>query len=165
MSGKPEAPDNDWDDLLGEVKQSGISPEMARALLSMNPKLREEGKNTAWVVASGQKAAHQGAQLQAQPATKAAKSGGDVFSELDVLRRNLEAEEQQIDLQTKQLQEQKIKAKRTALEAFMKVLLAKDPEMLSPMTQQAVADNKVFLDRLGFSVKGFVEMKRKMGTK
>jgi hypothetical protein len=160
---------DDWDDLLGEAKQSGISPEMARALLSMNPKMREEGKNTAWVVSSGQKAAHQSAQLQQTPAAKpgagpAAKTS-DLFSEIDTLKRKLELDEQQVDQQIKALQEAKTKLKQDALDQFQRALLGKDPELLSPMTQQALADRKSFLDRLGFSVKAFVEFKRKHGAR
>ncbi|MCC6808185.1 MAG: hypothetical protein IT381_12240 [Deltaproteobacteria bacterium] len=165
---KKAAEKEDWDDMLGEEQQSGISPEMARTLLSMNPKLREEGKNTAWVVSSGQKAAHQGSQKQkaaaAAPAAKPA-AAGDVFSELDTLKRKLELDEQQFDLQLQQIQVEKARAKQSTLEDFMRVLINKDPELLSPMTQQALADKKAFLDKLGFSVKAFVEFKRKHGTK
>lgn len=162
--------DADWDDVLGEAKQSGISPEMARALLSMNPKLREEGKNTAWVVSSGQKAVHQGAvqqqQQAAKPGAKQAGPGGhDAFTEIDARKKKLEEEDKRVEAEIKALQDGRARAKQETLDGIMRFFAERDPELLSPMTQQALADNKVFLEKLGFSVKVFVEFKRKLGKK
>jgi hypothetical protein len=164
----PKQPEADWDDVLGEAKSSGISPEMARTLLQMNPKMREEGKNTAWVVASGQQAATKGARVQAESAKQAApKQGeGDLYTSFDDIKRKLELDENELEQQVKLLQQQKLQAKADALESAMRAIMQKDPEMLSPMTQQALADRKAFLDRLGFSVKTYVDFKRnKMGSR
>jgi len=166
MSKEPKD-EGDWDDVLGEAKQSGISPEMARALLSMNPKMREDGKNTAWVIASGQQAANQGARVQAEAQKQpAAKPATDLYSSFDEIKRKLESDDKAIDLQIKALQEQKLRLKADALESAMRAIMQKDPEMLSPMTQQALTDRKAFLDRVGFNVKSYVDFKRnKMGSR
>ncbi len=166
---------DDWDDMLeGDQKTQGLSPDMARTLLSMNPKLREEGKNTAWVVRQAQQAQQgggKGAKPQAaQPAgssTSAPKGGADVFGALDQLQKGFELEAQRIDVEKQKLEEQKKKLeqaqaqlKSKMLQEFTQWLLGKDPELLSPLTQQALSERKAFLDRIGFSVKYFADAKR-----
>lgn len=166
--------DEDWDDLLeGKEKVPGLSPDMARALLSMNPKLREEGKNTAWMVHSSQQAQQSGAKGEKPKpppsnVTVQTKPGADVFGVLDELKKHMEQETQRIDLEKRRLDderrkldEQMKKLNGQLLDQLCDWLLAKDPELLSPLTQQALSERKAFLDRLGFSAKQYSERKRR----
>lgn len=163
----------DWDDLLGEAKQSGISPDMARALLKMNPAMRAQGVNTAWVVNQSQDAQHKKEQkaagstvAQKAPTASSGKAsptvagGGDVYQLIDGFAARAQQDEQQIDAQIKKLQEAKHLQQKRLLEELMQALAQKDPELLSPFTQQALTDKREALAKLGFSVKGFVEFRK-----
>jgi hypothetical protein len=168
--------DEDWDDMLAPAQQTpGLSPDMARALLSMNPKMREEGKNTAWVVReaqSAQKQAKQGAKPQTPsavvPASLMPKAGTDVTGALQQLKKGFQSETERIEVEKKKLDEEKKKLEQQQAQLKAKLLaeltqwlIAKDPELLSPLTQQALSDNKTFLDGIGFSMKYFIEAKKR----
>lgn len=164
------APEQDWDDLLGEAKSSGISPDMARALLQMNPAMRDKGVNTAWVVNQSQDAQHAG-KTGAKPATAkpatakpatatASPSSGDVYQLIETHEKRMAEDETRFDLEIKKLNEAKQQNRARILAELMTALAAKDPELLSPFTQQALSDKKAALEKLGFSVKGFAEHRR-----
>ena len=131
----------------------------------MNPAMRAQGVNTAWVVSQSQDAQHaaqKGEKPAAQKTAEAAKpASGDIYQLIEAHEKRLLEDEARIDLELRKLQEAKLQSKQRVLSDLMAMLLSKDPELLSPFTQQALVDKKAALDRLGFSVKAFAELKRK----
>lgn len=139
---------------------------MARALLQMNPAMRDKGVNTAWVVNQSQDAQHAGktgakpAPAKPAPSVAPSPSGGDVYQLIEAHEKRMAEDETRFDLEIKKLSEAKQQNRTRILGELMTALAAKDPELLSPFTQQALSDKKAALEKLGFSVKGFAEHRR-----
>ncbi|MCC6808761.1 MAG: hypothetical protein IT381_15150 [Deltaproteobacteria bacterium] len=149
---------NDWRSKLGEKKPRGVSPDVARKILDLNPKLREEGKDTAWMV--GQSAsAQQGNKAALAPSPSA--SPPDSQKAFAAQQAALDKDDARIDTEIKRLQEEKAANKRRTLDELIAWLFENDPELRSPMTQQTMSETKAFLDRIGFSMKVYSDAKKK----
>jgi hypothetical protein len=148
-----------------EPKQVGISPDLARKLLEMNPKLRNDGFDTVGLVNQSQNAAV--GKPPPKPTAPAAKPtqptapSESVVDTLAAIGKSLGEAEQTIDREIAALQDKKKQASAAALAQWIAWLQAHDPELRSPFTQEVLADEKALLDRLGFSVKDYVALRKK----
>lgn len=145
--------DDPWEKLDAQQKD-GLSPEMARKLLAMNPAMRDRGMNTQNLVADSQKKG-------AKPAAVASTSDKGLHSELEAIRRHLDDEEKRITEAQKQLERDRILAKEKSFASLVKWLLAKDPDITSPLNQQALKDEATLLGRIGFDMKRYAEARKK----
>ncbi|MCC6810607.1 MAG: hypothetical protein IT381_24465 [Deltaproteobacteria bacterium] len=147
--------DDPWQTLDSQQAQ-GISPEMARKLLSMNPAMRERGMTTAQLVKDSASAKPG----SVKPAAKAAPEGG-FETELVELKNKLDAEEKRIAEAQKQLEQARAEAKQASFHGVVKWLLSKDPDITSPLNQQVLKDEAAFLQRVGFDMKKYGEERKK----
>jgi len=148
--------DNKWDNMLGESSPE-MSPEIARALLAMNPSLREQGMNTKAVLSQSRQA-QTGKVAPAAPAQKIAPpKGGDIrVNEAgEKFRLMLAAEEAEVDAELKRLEQKRANLRNEMRERFASWLNGKDPELLSPYTQQLLQTEKAFLEKVGFNLTWF----------
>lgn len=144
---KPKTPIASWDELAGEEKPAGMSADMARKLLEMNPALRNQGLSTDVIV---NRAPQPGG-----PKPQAQKAQG--FLELVALTVDgVTAEHRKIDEEIAALQRRKLAARDEAQQAIIKWLLGNDPDMLSPVTQRVIEQHKAVLEKIGFTVQGYL---------
>ncbi len=164
---KPSPEPEDWELALREKAQPGLSPELARKLLSMNPALRDRGADTASLVAEAQKARSgirppSAGNAQPAPNQDAATDG---LAAVDALKQAFTDTNKQLDLEQKRIQEERSSNISRTLDAFHQWLRDNDPQLRSPFTQQLLSDEKRFLDALGFSVKAYMDWLRKNPTR
>src|SRR5512141_2319321 len=126
---KTEPPKKDaWDDVLGDQSVESIPPDLARRLLDMNPKLREDGVDTSWVVERSQKAAKEQARTPAQQQKAKGPQSGRAIDALGEVRRQLETDEARVDAELAKLQRERAGLKQQALEKFCRWLNQNDPD-------------------------------------
>ncbi|MCC6808658.1 MAG: hypothetical protein IT381_14635 [Deltaproteobacteria bacterium] len=164
---KPKAPEVDpWDGVLGEQEQDAIPPDLARKLLDLNPALREAGEDTMRMVERSRKQASAqatAAQTGAAPiaATTAIPKSTRIIDALADVKAALDRDEKRVDAEIKKLQAEKSALKPAVLDRFCRWLSEHDPDLRSPVTQQALEDEKAYLTKIGFSVKGYIAAQRK----
>jgi hypothetical protein len=120
----------------------GVSPEVARTLLELNPSLRAEGIDTQWMV--GQLSAREQA---GEVVTDLGAAVAEAIARLQRVERGIEAE----------LRQRRAAAREQTARELYAWLLAHDPEIAREETQRALRDNKTLLDGVGFSVKAYRE--------
>jgi hypothetical protein len=141
-----------WDELSSDEKPAGMSPDMAKKLLAMNPALRQQGFSTEGIVA----------QKPVRQTPKASASAAVGFDALVVAASGELAEERKlIAKEIEALERRGAEAKARALDRIGAWLLSNDPNMLSPVTQAAFNKHKPLLDSLGFSLPAFLEARAK----
>ncbi len=160
---KNDAKENAWRKSIAKVEQAGVSPSIARALLQLNPNMREQGFTTAGLVAESQTASAQKPSAQAaqspQSSPKAAANGG-VFDVLAATSTRVTAEQRRVADAIVKLEHEQKALKAAELKAFETWLRDNDPDLRSPVTQDALARHKALLDALGFSVKSYIDRHR-----
>jgi phosphoenolpyruvate-protein kinase (PTS system EI component) len=136
---------DEWDDLEeAEKDTSGISPEIARALLNTNPALRQGGMNTDLLIKQRKGAA------PATPEKKESRSEQSLADMAKTLEKRLQ------DAQTQLANE-----KKALLESLVQWLKLNDPELRSPFTQQVLEQKKALFSAIGFDVKAYVAARMK----
>jgi hypothetical protein len=158
--------DEGWQDLLGQKKTRGITKEVARRLLELNPKMREGGLDTAAVMDQSKRARDQEKipeKTQARPGAQQPISD-DISKEVGRLKRELEVEEATIAREEAGLKSELAKlvarresAKLKTRDAVASWLEKNDPQVRSPVTQQVLADEKPTLERVGFTMSFFLK--------
>jgi hypothetical protein len=168
-----------WNELAeDDDKQLGVSKDVLRKLMQMNPTLRG-GQSTEDLMKSvkstlgqsgsaGQTAAAPKAvapapkTVTAAPKTTASapKAVADVLDVVTNARAEFERETQRFEAELK-----KLKTERDALVSRLCLgvidqCLAIDPNLLSPKTQLVLKDEKAFLDKIGFTVQKMIERQK-----
>lgn len=164
MTGKP--PRDEWDELVdasGAPDTTGISPEIARRVLDMNPRMRDEGKDTAWLVNESQANKLKGGAQPgkaAPPGNKPARPSESVVATVGALKAQMADAEKRHAKEVAEAQARLAQTKAQTLDALVSWLKQNDPELRSPFTQQVLEEDKAFFDKLGFSLKRYVELAR-----
>lgn len=165
-SEKPNAPSgadktkNAYRESLDAVTQTGVSPAIAKALLQLNPNLREQGLNTAALVARSQEGGSktEPSKVEAKPAPS--PEAGGVFDTLAAVSGAMATADKQAKEQVAKIHQQLQLAKQQQLAAFEQWLLKHDSDLRSPVTQEALTRHRDVLDSIGFSVKAYVDRHR-----
>ena len=92
-------------------------------------------------------------------------SGAGVFDVLKATAQRLDAEEKRLAEAVARLEQEKKQLRQQELAAFERFLSQHDPDVRSPVTQDALSRNKSLLDRLGFSVKAYIDKHRLHGAR
>lgn len=157
---------------MEQVTQAGVSPSIAKALLQLNPALREQGFTTTSLVAGSQQAS---AAKNAPPTEKgksaaaptAAPSPGsahsptaDTFALFEGFSGQIATIEEEAKRQRAAIEANRQRALLTIREHLEKWLLENDPDLRSPVTQEALQRHKSELSELGFSVRDYVTKHR-----
>jgi hypothetical protein len=143
----------------------GLTEDMVRKLLAMNPQLRGDGKTTKDVLADV-KGRTAPPPIAAPASASAARPDLDkTLSELERDHKEHGAEaDKRDDTLARQLAsvgDQANAITAQARELVMRVFLAKDPDLTSAESARILAKEKAFLDRVGFSLEGLLAEKRK----
>lgn len=155
------ASDDPWDSVLGDKKEPTMTPDLAHKLLEMNPELRKKGASTGWVVNQAQKAALKGKRATATP--EPASKSGDVFAKIDELKQRVQKEQERLRAEIQRLKDAEAAVKIQARDDFVRWLIDNDPDARSPIVQQVLADEKNFLDGVGFSIRYYIDEKKRSG--
>lgn len=143
-----------WDAFqLKDDKKAGLSPEMAKALLAMNPALREQGFCEKKLVAASQ------APQTVQPV--AAKSTESLLEVVAGETTRLAEAQRAADDAIAKLKAEKDAAKAAALAAVYAWLCKRDPDLLSPLTQRVLQQQKEKLAAIGFTIDGYMAARKK----
>ena len=145
-----------WDVLEEDKGLEGVSPEIAHALLEMNPALRAKGMNTNLVIEQSKKQSPQ----PAKPTTSA-ETSASILTAVTKLKQGVATEDKLLGEEITKLQTKRAQIKVQAAEKLIQWLMHFDPELRSPMTQQVLESEKPFLDGIGFSIKRYVEARKK----
>lgn len=161
-----------YDELMGqtEIEQAymqelesggqapvGISPAVASALLRLNPQLREQGHTTASLVAGSQQAGH-GKATTKKAAAPASVVGA--FEHFENVKKRVEQAEGLAQKRAAEAQQALRASLEEELKLFERWLLSNDADLRSPITQEAIERYSVLLQKLGFTVKGYVNRHR-----
>lgn len=150
-----------WADSLdGEEDEGGVQADIARKILALNPKLRDAGLDTGGMV---EKTKQRDAQPAAtpRPAGASVPSGNRIIDAFSEVKKQLDSDERRADAEIARLQKERVGAKTQALDRVMRWLSANDPDLRSPVTQAMLADEKAFLERIGFSIKRYMDAQKK----
>jgi hypothetical protein len=150
---------NSWDDAADDVaKTVGVSASVAKALLAMNPALRDQGLDTMKLVRQSQDAAvpQQGAKAPAKPSSKQG-----VYDLLRALDADVKRRDAELVAQIAQLEAERKKLAAGARENVSKWLVENDPDILSPVTQGALKDFAALITAIAFKTQDYVAQYRK----
>jgi hypothetical protein len=121
-----------------QPKTPPVSPEIARALLELNPELRQKGINTNLVVGE----ANQAAQPAEAPPLRA---------EIDAVRQELAREEQRVAEAKARLDRELQQIKQRLLDRAVVAIAARDPSLAQPDTQKLLVAEKALFERIGLT--------------
>jgi hypothetical protein len=148
---------------VSEEKKEGLTEDMVRKLLQMNPQLRGEGKTTRDVLSSV---------LGAKPSTepKPVKSEATVDGVVARMARDLDAwtlaHKRERDIaakQAKDLNDELNRITALACERMIEAVLAEDPGLVDPQNVALLEKEKAFLAHIGFSISKVLAAKHKRG--
>ena len=172
-----------WNDFAeGDEERLGISKDVLRKLMQMNPALRG-GRSTEDLLrhvkaqmkegaprdATGGKAPAQrggpGATMTGgAPAQRgsAATGGtpvrlGDISAAVTAAKLDFEAQQKRLDAELKRIENERAAFQQRALAALLDACLEIDPALASPQSQRILQQEKAFLDKLGFSAAKLAE--------
>lgn len=147
-----------WDEAADDVaKPVGVSATVAKALLAMNPALRDQGLDTMKLVRQSQDAAVP--QQGSKAAKPSAKQG--VYELLRALDADVKKRDAELMAQIAQLEVDRKKLAAQAREAVSKWLVDNDPDILSPVTQGALKDFTALITAIAFKTQDYVAQYRK----
>ena len=146
--------DDSWDDDVESARKAGVTPEVARKLLQMNPSLRDQGHTTARLVEQSSK----------QPGPKSTPpvraDGESVYEFLKRLFADTKATEDRIAAERKKLAAEEASLNQTVVSAFEQWLLKNDADLRSPVTQSAIEKHQKDLQKAGFTVGSYIKKHR-----
>ena len=158
----------DLDALIGGAPapaEDGISDEMVRKLLTLNPALRNQGMNTESTVTMMQRArgSAAAAATSSKPAVAArvSESAGGVITAVREMQTKLAAGRAEIDSEMAALHKRRASLNAEALAAFTAWLEKNDADVRSPVTQKVIEREKTFFNDIGFTIDGYVDRRMK----
>lgn len=151
-----------WDDAAAQVvKETGVSPSVAKALLAMNPALRDQGLDTMKLVRQSQDAAASKAPAGgAKPAKPADKSDG-IYAVLQGMDKDLQRRDAELKAEITRLEAERKRLAEASRQELSKWLVAHDPDILSPVTQGALKDFQALVTAIGFKTADYIAQFRK----
>ena len=160
MPDKPKAPDsNGWDTALDGGPPVGVNREAIHKALEMNPEMRKKFKTTDVMrQLGGGKAAPDTAPKTSE---ESAKATGDVIADLTHLKEAFAAEKKAIASALAELQKRERELRPKMLEALNALLVAGDPNLTSPTTQELLKREQAFLNEVGFSASRLLDARLK----
>ncbi len=166
MSKKEDDASVDWNDLAAEDEQRlGVSKDVLRKLMQMNPNLRG-GKTTEDLMRQVKSTINTSPPPAKQGVSPAAKSSvsapakGDVLDAVLAARADFEQHMKRFEAEQKRLLDERSAYQQKALLKLIDECLAVDPGLTSPKSQYVLQQEKAFLDKLGFSMQKLVERQK-----
>jgi len=165
MADKKDEPVS-WNDLAeGDDQRLGVSKDVLRKLMQMNPNLRG-GKSTEDLMRQVKSQINDGPKSvdgTARPTGGSAVSApkGDVLDAVIATKADFDTQMKRFDAEQKRIQEERAAYQQKALLALIDNCLAVDPGLTSPKTQYVLQQEKPFLDKLGFSMQKLIERQQK----
>ncbi len=158
-----------WNDLAeGDEQRLGVSKDVLRKLMQMNPNLRG-GKSTEdlmrQVKTTMKEAPKEAPKPAAAPPPKSAvaPSGGDKGDMLEAVlksKHDFDAHNKRFEAELKRIQDERAAYHQKALNQLLDACLVIDPGLTSPKTQYVLQQEKAFLDKLGFSMQKLIERQK-----
>lgn len=171
----------DWNQFLeGDEKKLGLSKDVVRKLREMNPALKDGSstedflKNVRSQVKSGPTSpavarapgAASPVGVKTGPLTPhAAPTAGDLLTAVAALKLAHDQENLKLDEEMKRLVAQQRANKDTTCAKLLDAVLDIDPGLTSPKSNFVLAQEKKFLDGVGFSMEKLVERQRSRPVK
>ncbi|MCC6809572.1 MAG: hypothetical protein IT381_19235 [Deltaproteobacteria bacterium] len=139
----------------GQSAPSGATKDLMRRARQINPALAAKGSTTELFNEM------KSAESAPSPAKAKGAPTADLVTELDALQRWHRDEKNRIGHEIEALQRQAQQVTPAALEKLMDLILAIDPNMTSPQTQEMLRAQAPFLAEIGFSVRKLIDRKLK----
>jgi hypothetical protein len=157
-----------WNDLVeGDEQRLGVSKDVLRKLMQMNPNLRG-GKSTEDLMRQvksqmkeGPKAADARGESAKSAITTPSSDKGDVLDAVMRTKSEYDTQMKRFDAELKRIQDERTVFLQQALTKLIDQCLAVDPGLTSPKSQYVLQQEKPFLDKLGFSMQKLVERQKK----
>lgn len=148
-----------------EEEDKGVQADIARKILALNPSLRDAGVDTMRAVESTKardekKVDQPDAGVKGSAAPKPVQGNRIVDAIADV-KRTLDTDDKRLEAEIARLTKERAGLKNAALERIMRWLQSNDPDLRSPVTQAMLQDEKPFLDKIGFSIKKYIDAQKK----
>ncbi len=143
--------------------ESDVQAEVARKLAMLNPNLKGDG-STAEFVKNAQGALVHTKKPEQKAASPLAQTR-DVDHMLETAAVRFEADRRDLETQLTMIQAKLAGLKDRHLQDIMDQFLRLDPNMSSPVTQEALKQRRSFLESIGYSAQRFLEHARKRRSK
>jgi hypothetical protein len=165
MSDKKDDDAVSWNDLAaGDEERLGVSKDVLRKLMQMNPNLRG-GKSTEDLMRQVKTTMKDSGKPGAPAGGAAQKTGtakGDILDSVLAAKTEFEAASKRYEVEMKRLQEEKTATQQKLLLKLIDECLATDPGLTSPKSQYVLQQEKAFLDKLGFSMQKLVDRQKQL---
>ncbi|MCC6806642.1 MAG: hypothetical protein IT381_04405 [Deltaproteobacteria bacterium] len=160
MAGSGKDDEEAWGGQIedNDAPAAGVSKEILRKARQVNPQLASQGSTTELFTKM------KDAQAQGPVDKKAAAAGPAPTADFDAIfegaKTSYKENRQRIEGEIARLQKEHAQVPQVTLETIMDALIAIDPNMTSPQTQEILKSEAAFLTLIGFSVRKVMDRKK-----